>query len=214
MKLPPSGGDFTPPPAGTHIAICYRVIDLGTQQTEYQGKVKHAHKVLVSWELPNELMPDGEHRGEPFTQHQRYTLSSHEKSTMRKHLESWRGKAFTDAELEAFDMKNMLGKACFLSLVHESKQGRTYCNIGAIGALPKGTQVPALKNVPQYLSLDGMLDSDFDAVFAKLSESLQGTIRKSPEFQELQRRRQRTPEHISDAPTTQNDSDLDDEIPF
>lgn len=210
MKLPPnSGGDFTPPPAGTHVAICYRVIDLGTQESEYMGEKKRQHKVLVSWELPNEAIPEGDHAGEPFTQHQRYTLSSHEKATMRKHLESWRGKAFTEAELEAFDMKNMIGKPCFLNLIHETKQGKTYCNIGAIMALPKGTPVPVLKNPQQYLSLEGMLDSDFDAVYSKLSDGLKQTIAKSPEYQELVGRRRRTSEQVSDAP-----NNMPDDTPF
>lgn len=211
MKLPPSNGvEFTPPPAGTHVAVCYRVIDLGTQESEFQGTKKRQRKVMVSWELPNELMPEGEHAGEPFTQHQRYTLSSNEKATMRKHLESWRGKVFTDAELEAFDMKNMIGKPCFLNLVHETKQGKTYCNIAAIMALPKGTAVPPLKSATQYLSLDGMLDSDFDAVFAKLSKGLQETIKKSPEYAELMDRRS----HATRPDSANHAADLDDEVPF
>ena len=213
MKLPASNGaDFTQPPAGTHVAICYRVIDLGTQESEYKGEKKRQHKVLVSWELPSELIPDGDHKGEPFTQHQRYTLSSHEKATMRKHLESWRGRAFTEAELETFDMKNMLGKPCFLNLIHETRGGKTYCNIAAIMALPKGTPVPALKNPSQYLSLEGMLDSDFDAVMGKLSDGLRETIKKSPEYNELMNRRSRPAEHIAEA--ANGAPDMDDEIPF
>ena len=34
----PSGGDFTPVPAGLHLARCYRIVDLGTQQTEYMAE--------------------------------------------------------------------------------------------------------------------------------------------------------------------------------
>jgi hypothetical protein len=32
------GGDFEQAPAGTHMARCVRIIDIGTQFGEYQGK--------------------------------------------------------------------------------------------------------------------------------------------------------------------------------
>ena len=78
MHMPPNsgGGNFEPPPAGTHRAICYRVIDLGTQQSEYQGQTKHQRKIMLSWELVDERMPaSGDYPERPFTIHQRYTLS-------------------------------------------------------------------------------------------------------------------------------------------
>src|SRR6185369_10438591 len=76
MYLPaPTESNFTPVPAGTHLGICYRVIDLGTQSTNFNGETKLAHKVLVSWEIPDEKMDDGR----PFTISQSYTWSMHEK---------------------------------------------------------------------------------------------------------------------------------------
>ena len=39
MKLTDSGGgNYEQPPIGTHVARCIKVIDLGTQRGEYQGK--------------------------------------------------------------------------------------------------------------------------------------------------------------------------------
>ena len=49
-----ANGSYTPAPAGTHIAICVKVIDLGTQRVEWQGDVKLQHKVLLAWELVDE----------------------------------------------------------------------------------------------------------------------------------------------------------------
>ena len=43
-------------------------------------------------------MPDGK----PFLVRRRYTASLHEKSALRKDLESWRGRAFTNVELDGF----------------------------------------------------------------------------------------------------------------
>src|SRR5262245_51935946 len=109
----PTGGDFTPPPAGTHAAICYRLVDLGTQMGEYKGQPKEQHKIVVSWELVDENMDDGK----PFSIHQRYTFSLHEKAKLRADLESWRGRTFTEEELNAFDLENLLGKPCLVSIV-------------------------------------------------------------------------------------------------
>ena len=41
---PPTEGDFELAPAGTHIGVCYRIIDLGTQETTFEGQAKQQHK--------------------------------------------------------------------------------------------------------------------------------------------------------------------------
>lgn len=211
MRLPPnSGGDFTPPPSGTHAAICYRVVDLGTQQIEWQGSVKHQHKIMISWELPDEKMEDGQ----PFSIHQRYTLSSSDKSTLRKHLESWRGKAFQDSDFDpknpnAFDIKNLLGVPCLLTIIHASKEGKTYANIAAVSKLPRGMPVSALTNGKVYFALD-----QFDQqTFADLSDGIKAVIMKSPEYAQIIARRDAgSSGHIVDEPA--GPDSLDDSIPF
>ena len=56
------GGDFTPAPAGNHIAICFGVVDLGTQHSEaFTWKDKHVPAsdkptIMLMWELPNEFV--------------------------------------------------------------------------------------------------------------------------------------------------------------
>lgn len=172
-----TGGDFELVPAGTFAATCYRVIDLGTQQVEWQGKVKNQKKVMLSWEMTDEKMTDGR----PFAMHQRYTLSSSDKSALRRDLESWRGRPFTEEELGKFDISNLLGKACLLGIVHEPKNGKTYANLSSILRLPKGmTATPAINNLVQFDL------SNFDkAVYESLSDSLRAVIAKSPEYQEL-----------------------------
>ena len=212
MYMPPNSDlQFIPPPAGTHVAICYRVIDLGTQQVEWQGSIKHQRKVLISWELPDEMMDDGR----PFTVNQRYTLSSHEKSKLRKDLESWRGKKFTDADFGpgGFDIKNIIGKACLLSIVHNEKDGKVYANINSVSAVPKGMagQAPKPVNGTMYFSLaDKPLDA---ATFDKLTEGVKTAIKLSPEYSEHFRSGTEPPSPSPNDYGAQRD-DLDDEIPF
>ena len=67
MKLPkPSeGGERETTPAGTHVGVCYRFIDKGTQRIEWQGDVKLQRKVIIYWLLPDELITVGR----PFSAH-------------------------------------------------------------------------------------------------------------------------------------------------
>lgn len=205
MYMPPkTGSDFTPPPAGTHLAICYRVVDLGTQQTTYKGTPKIQHKIMLSWELPNETMEDGK----PYVISQRYTWSSSEKARLRQDLESWRGVPFKDSDFGegGFDIRNILGKPCLLNIVHRVDGDKTYADIKTVSKIMKGMEVPALANPTVYLSLDR---KEFNAeVFGNLSDTLKETIRKSPEYHETT-----SDGHVSEAPPATRD-ELEDAIPF
>lgn len=208
LPKPNESSDFSPVPAGNHIAVCYRVIDLGTQRGEYMGKENHKRKVLISWEIPDEKMEDGR----PFTIGQRFTWSMSEKATLRKVLESWRGKGFTDADFgdNGFDIKNILGVACMVNVVHETKGGKTYSNIASVAKLPRGIQAPALINKPAFVWLSR---EEFErSTFEGLSEHLKGIIQGSPEFRSLSER-ERIVEH--DGPAgPRDDVPFDDAIPF
>ena len=205
MHLPPPSADFVPPPAGTHLAVCYRVIDLGTQLSSFQGETKHARKIMLSWELPDEKMDDGR----PFSISKRYTWSSHEKASLRGDLESWRGAKFAPEEIVRFDTRTLLGKACLLGVLHNNRDGKNYANIASVMKPPKGTVAPSLVNKQVYLSL-----AEFDqATFDALSDGLRDTIRKSPEFAQLSRKASASDGPDEDSYGARRD-DLDDEIPF
>ncbi len=62
---------------------------------------------------------------------------------MRKDLESWRGRKFTQQELQGFDVETIIGVPCLLNIIQEDKGGETYANVASIMRLPKG--LPALK---------------------------------------------------------------------
>jgi hypothetical protein len=183
LPNPNEGGDFVLPPEGPTPAICYRVIDIGTQTSSFQGEEKHQHKVIIGWELKGEetIMDDGQ----PMSIHQRYTWSMFDRAILRQHLESWRGQKFTERDFGpgGFDIKNLLGKACLLNIVHNPKGERTYANISAITKLPKGMTAGSLVNNPVYLWLS---PEGFDrAVFDALSDGLKRTIEKAPEYVKL-----------------------------
>lgn len=190
--------NFQQPPAGTHVARCIKIIDVGTQSGEYQGKPNHARKVVFSWELPNELMTDGDYAGKPFIVSAWYTASLGEKANLRRDLANWRGRDFSPEELGGFDAKNVLTKCCMLSLTPNDK-GKV--KVTGVMALPKGTPVPDQINPSVYFSLD-----NYDAaVFASLAEFYQQKIIVSPEYAALAKR----------APAPNGGmADMDDDIPF
>lgn len=174
-------GTYTPCPAGSYLARCVRLVDLGTQTTDYQGEAKTAHKVLIAFEvLDTDTRRDD---GEPFVLSKRYTLSLHEKAALRKELASWRGRDFTPDELRGFDLKNVLGQACFISVVETTKGDRTYSNIASIMKPPKGMQAPAGTEPLLYWSMSDPAP-DWQA-FAQLHAKLVEQIEASPEFKRL-----------------------------
>jgi hypothetical protein len=182
LPKPTEGGNFEITPSGTFIGVCYRFLDLGTQSVEYMGDHKIQRKVMLSWELADELMKDGR----PFSASKTYTWSMHEKSTLRKDLEAWRGKAFVDEDFEgenAFNTKKLLGAPCMLTVTHETKGDKTFSKVASIGKLLRGATPPPLVNKLQYLAL---IENEYDAeVYGSLSDNLKAKIAASPEYQEI-----------------------------
>lgn len=207
------GKEFAPAPEGVHIAACVGVIDLGTRPDTFtdkrtkQEKTADKHSIKLKFELPGVLIPDGEAAGKPFIIWAEYTASLSEKANLRKALTSWRGRAFTEAELEAFDLEKLLGAYCQLQIIHETKKDRKYANIGAIMALPTGTPKPALTNPLVKFSLE-----TFDqAVFDSFPEWLQDRIADSNEFKALEVDGASKPATTAAGST---DVSTDDDVPF
>ena len=193
------GGNFEQPPVGTHVARCIKVIDLGTQKGEYEGRVTAKRQIIIAWELPTELMSEGEHAGKPFSVSKFYTASLNEKATLRKDLANWRGRDFNPQELSGFDPKNILGKPCIVS-VTLSEKGKA--KVTGVTALPKGMTVPDQVNESVYFSLDDFSMRTFDA----LSEGFKKMIQVSPEFQQIMQRGNSAAQMASD--------DLDEDVAF
>lgn len=135
------GGDYKNVSTGTHPAVCSMLVDLGLQRSTFNGETKTKHKAWVAFEVPGERTDDGR----PMSVGMMVTLSLHKKGNLRGMLESWRGRAFTEAELQKFDVSSVLGKPCMLNVLQEESGGKTYANIKGIMALPKGLPVPALE---------------------------------------------------------------------
>lgn len=149
FKASGGSGDFTPCPAGNHIAVCDLIADLGVQNGS--GKFPSPkHQVLFRFEIPAERVEykdkDGKPINSPAIIYQTFTASMHEKANLRKQLESWRGRKFTDEEAEQFDVAATLGKPCMLNVIHTPKGDKVYANISSISPLVKGMTPPKPEN--------------------------------------------------------------------
>lgn len=196
MAKDTGGGDFQQAPTGTHPAICVQIVDIGTQHSEYQGKPTARNQIIVRWELPHEQMDDGQ----PFIVSRFYTNSLSEKANLRADLEGWRGRKFTEEELNGFDLQNILGKPCLISIISNEK-GKSIVN--SVMALPKGSTVPKPHNKPHAF----WIDEWDDEAFAELPKGFQDLIRKSDEY--IGKDEREAPE-----PRRGSVEDMDDDIPF
>ena len=201
--LTASEGEFKLTPAGSHLAICTGVVDLGTQKSTYEGKEKHARKVRLIWELCEEKKDDGT----PMTTGKSYTLSLADRSTLRAHLQSWRGLAFSPDELKKFDLVNILGKPCVLTIIHEPKAGGGGMrdSLSTITGLVKGMPIPKQVTPSMIFDIDEYSDESFD----KLPAFLQKWILESPEGALA---RMKSAKHAPSG--TQSDAMGDGGIPF
>jgi hypothetical protein len=182
MKLTDNGGkEFEQAPAGNHVGRCVGLIDIGTQQGEYLGKTTYARKIVLRFELPNELISEGEWAGKPFVVSKFYTASLGEKANLRKDLAAWRGRDFTPDELKGFDAKNLLDKPCMVNVTHTDK-GKA--KISGITPIPKGVEVPGRMSELLYFSLEP--DEFKQATFDGLNDYWKSEIQKSPEWADLQ----------------------------
>ena len=132
------------PEADLHNALCVFVEDVGWQKNHFDPEKPAQHKVLVFWELQAKMTD-----GKPFMLSKRYTLSLHEKATLRHDLEAWRGKPFTEEEMDGFDIEKLIGVQCRLVVVHKAtKQGGTRAEVSTIMKADPNAKMQRVNTTP------------------------------------------------------------------
>ncbi len=111
--------DFVPCPEGLWAAVAGDVVDLGMVDTQWGSK----HKIQIRWFVDAE--PKRADR-KPYMVSKKYTLSLHEKSNLRQMLEVWRGKKFSDAELDGFDLETLINVPCQIQVAHGQGDDSVY----------------------------------------------------------------------------------------
>jgi hypothetical protein len=200
------GGDFTPVPEGTHFAVCDMVVDLGKQKTTYMGDTTIKPQVYIRWQIPAERTEwtDGDgvkHEG-PMVIGKTYTASLGEKANLRKDLQAWRGKAFTDEELDKFDISKLLGAPATITVTHKPKEsGGVYANVASVGGLPKGMAKPQPEGDPLIYGDEDQ--ASYDRLPKWLKEKVDSQVRNLDPGP-----------HDERNPPPPEYADLDDDVPF
>lgn len=196
-----SGGNFTPAPEGTHLARCFAVIALGTQKAN-NPQFTDSFKVMICWELPDEkYVVDGKEA--PMTVSKEYTLSLSKKAILRGHLESWRGRQFTEEELKGFDVAKVIGQPCLLNIAHKvSGGGKTYAAIQSVAKPMKNTECPK----QFHTSVAYEVEQGRNEVFKALPEWIAKKIEACEEWIH-------PPIDREEAPTTEEEPD-EEKVPF
>jgi hypothetical protein len=206
MKAPASKPKSDPFPAGTHNAVCYGVVDLGTQEVTFQGAKKMQRKLRIQWEVPalrvKYTKDDVEHEG-PKVIGKTYTFSTFQKAALSQHLATW---GITD--IETFDFKTLIGRSCMLNVVQAVIEGGdTISYIGAVMQMPAGMPEMKVENPSLYYSIDEHGVNIPENIYGWLIES----IKKSPEWAKLG---QAPAEQMPTAEPEVDLSNAPDDIPF
>ena len=209
------GGSFTPVAPGMHLARCYRIVDMGTQKSEYQGQVKHLQKVMIQFEVHGEddngnaLVTN---KGEPMSISKNFTLSLAEKATLRKDLQAWRGRDFTSDELRGFELKNVLGAWAMITAAKSvGNNGKDYTNSVSINPVPVAIKKAGLPEGFNKLAMFVIETPDME-LLETFGNGLREKIMSSPEWRARSGGQEQPVRKATN--TGSGFDDMDDDSPF
>lgn len=168
-------------PQGTHMARCISLIQLGLQKNDFQeGEL--IEKLWLVFELPEEkyVFKEGD-EARPFTISKEYSNSMGMKSNLRPIIEGIIGTHLSDEEAYAFDLEELIGRACLLTVEQgETKNGTISSWIKSTASLMKGMVVPEAYNPTTLLTFEKWNKEIFD----KLPDFLKNRIKESKQYKD------------------------------
>lgn len=170
------GASIPPLPTDVYMGTCYAIVDLGVQYSEKFDK--RQQKVQIIWKIAGEKVIVGDEELDR-TISKEYSLSLNEKSNLTKDLEAWRGKKFSDEELQGFDLINILNKSCQISILESEKNGKKYNDIAGIMALAKGMQAQVLTDTMVF----DLTDNSTWNKYKDIPKWIQDKIKKAENYE-------------------------------
>lgn len=189
---------------GTHLGVCGLLVDLGLQLNKKYNKLQP--KVLIGWELPDQTYTDANGDTKPKMVYNRYTANLNEGSNLRRDLATWRGRDFTPDELDEFKLQNIVGKSCFINVIHNDYNGKTYANVSGIMALPKNVNPGKLSEPALVFDIDDISD----AAIAELPNWIGDIVMQSEEYKHMKVAENQTDEELKFSEV----DDSEDSLPF
>ena len=138
-------GDFVIAPEGTQAAVLTCLAFLGKHEATWQGETRTRELVGLSWEL-SEPAPDGRR----LAVQEVLTASMHEKAKLYSRILALTGGREPPA---GFELAGLLGMGAIVTTAHVNREGRTFCNVSAVGPMPRGMTAAAPSVAPVYFDL-------------------------------------------------------------
>lgn len=131
-----SESKFKPHPDGQFVGQCVDMIDLGEHVHSFAGDDQYIEQRCAIVYRTGQKNPD---TGDYIDVNKEFTVSMGERSNLRKHLEQWRGKAYTPEQVKAgVQLDRLTGNHALLTIAQKpNKAGtRTYAEITACVGVP------------------------------------------------------------------------------
>jgi len=155
------------------------MIDMGTQETEFQGEKKKGRKIRLSFELPMKRA-DFDGVSKPMAIHKDIGFSMYSKANLRQYAEALLGRALSDEEADDFDVETLLGRGCCAAILHKKGSDNIVrAKLNNIQPLMDGMDSPRPENKVVFYSVT----QGNNGVFNALPKYLQDKIKASPEWE-------------------------------
>jgi hypothetical protein len=171
-------GGYEIAPEGSHRAVCIGLAMMGTHESTFEGEKKRQKKVRFFFEIPNETEGN-----EPYEVSKQFNFSWHKQSNLRPFINTWRGRAFSDDELNKFNIASVIGAPCALTIQHtvSATSGKTRPEVKTVTPLMKGLAKPT----PTKTLFLYDVEKHDQATFDMLPPVFQAMIKESEEWQNI-----------------------------
>jgi hypothetical protein len=177
-KIPGNSlGNVEPVEPGGYEARVVQIIDLGEQkQRPYKGQEKPpCNEIMVTYEFCNEFLKDEDGKeleDKPRWYSERIPMKPFYSEKARS---TKRYKAIDPNMVHDANWAKVVGMPCIVVMVHNTKDDKTYCNIGDVTPIREkvAKTLPELVNPPKVFDLE---EPDLE-VFYSLPEWVQDLIR-------------------------------------
>ena len=173
---------FDPVPQGAFPARIYRVIHIGTIETEWKGEKKMSNKCNISFEFPTKTRVFKEENGEqPYVLSSEFTLSFGEKANLRQVIEGVAPdllKIDAKGYAEEIDVEKLIGRACLATVKHKQKKDGSgvFAFIDNWTVLPEGLECPAQVNPSQIIGYENFDAKAFDALPGFIKDKMRSSL--------------------------------------
>lgn len=139
---------FKPHPEGQFVAQCVDAINLGESVEQFPGKPE---KLVPKCALVFRTGEKNLESGELIDMGQEFTVSMGEKANLRKTLESWRGKPYTEQQIdEGVPIHKLAGNWALITVAQKrSRNDRLYAFVQSVVGVPAAMR-NSLPTFPEY----------------------------------------------------------------